>query len=81
MTSEKDINKVLLLKKTLYSLKQSDKQWFTKLDEKLKSLGLVQWKQTFICLDVYITENLLMGISCYNICWWHHCCNEPYWKF
>ncbi|KMQ83222.1 retroelement polyprotein [Lasius niger] len=36
------INKVLKLKKALYGLKQSGRQWFTKLDEKLRSMSFKQ---------------------------------------
>ncbi|XP_076657790.1 uncharacterized protein LOC143361943 [Halictus rubicundus] len=35
-----ELGKVLLLKKALYGLKQSGRQWFQKLDSKLKSFGL-----------------------------------------
>lgn len=45
--SEKELKsfpngKVLKLKKALYGLKQSGRQWFVKLDEKLKSIGFKQ---------------------------------------
>ncbi|KMQ82747.1 retrotransposon ty1-copia subclass [Lasius niger] len=47
-------NKVLKLKKALYGLKQSGRQWFTKLDERLKSM---RFKQSGADSCVYTLQN------------------------
>ncbi|CAL1400683.1 unnamed protein product [Linum trigynum] len=66
------INPVCKLKKSLYGLKQASRQWFSKLTEKIQTLGYIQimadhslffkvTDSTYTCILIYVDDMLVGG--------------------
>ena len=70
-------NKVCALKKALYGLRQSGRQWFKKLDETLVKLGfkasdyypclyIKKEKGEFMFLGIYVDDLILVSNTQFN---------------